>query len=217
MTKSLTPAIFLIKKKQIKEFLADKAPFIVFGSVRGEEEADIYKILLKVFCKAPKTVAGFFPRHLHRIDEIKKGLKRFSIKLILRSEIAEPVPAGTVIIWDVFGELGAAYEMAKAAFVGGSLAPLGGQNFLEPLATGIIPVTGPFWDNFKWIGDEIFQQGLVKKTSGWEETALVLIKNLENPESRERIQKAAENYVKERQGGAAIASRIIHELYQKKL
>jgi len=33
-----------------------------------------------------------------------------------------------------------AYRFAQAAIVGGSLAPLGGQDFLEALINGLIPV-----------------------------------------------------------------------------
>ena len=34
----------------------------------------------------------------------------------------------------------APYARAQAVFIGGSLAPLGGQNFLEALAQGVAPV-----------------------------------------------------------------------------
>ena len=197
-------------EKQIKQFLKPGASFLVLGSVRDEEEADISNIISEVFTRFPGVVIGFFPRHLHRISEIQEELNRVFIKFILRSEIKEPVSPGTVILWDAFGELGAAYNIAHAAFVGGSLAPLGGQNFLEPLISGIIPVTGPYWDNFKWIGKEIFHQGLVQKASGWKETASILVENLKNPLPRNIVEKKARSYIKNRQGGALFASRIIN-------
>ncbi len=200
-------------EKQIKQFFNPETSFLVLGSVRGEEEADINNIILEVFSRFPGVVIGFFPRHLHRIFEIQEELNRVSIKFILRSEIKEPVSPGTVILWDAFGELGAAYNIAHAAFVGGSLAPLGGQNFLEPLVSGIIPVTGPYWDNFKWIGKEIFRQGLVQKASGWKETALILVENLKNPAPRKTVEKKARVYIKDRQGGALFASRVINSFY----
>lgn len=34
---------------------------------------------------------------------------------------------------------------------GGSFAPLGGQNFLEPLAYGIVPHSGVHLHNFLWV------------------------------------------------------------------
>ena len=68
----------------------------------------------------------------------------------MRSKQTETIPAGSIVIWDTFGELGQLYQLADAVFVGGSLAPLGGQNFLEPLALGKIPCCGPHLDNFAW-------------------------------------------------------------------
>lgn len=68
--------------------------------------------------------------------------------------------AHAVMLWDTFGELSALYAVADSTFVGGSLAPLGGQNFLEPAALGVTPLVGPHTFNFSWIGEDFFECGL---------------------------------------------------------
>jgi hypothetical protein len=68
-----------------------------------------------------------------------------------------------ILLLDVFGELHAAYRAVDAAFVGGSLAPLGGQNFLEAAGAGIPTLVGPFLDNFLWVGEDVFDAGLVRR------------------------------------------------------
>ena len=88
---------------------------------------------------------------------------------------------GSVILWDTFGELVHAYKYADAAFLGGSLAPLGGQNFLEALNCGVIPVTGPFWDNFSWVGSEIVNEGLLRVAEDWRGVSDALVEIMENP------------------------------------
>jgi len=129
----------------------------------------------------------------------------------LRSDIKTQIPDGAVILWDVFGELDLAYAQASAAFVGGTLAPLGGQNFLEPLISGITPVIGPFWDNFKWVGKEILDLGIVHQAVSWKEVAEILIAAIMNPQPRETVRQQAGAYIKKRQGGTDIACRLIGE------
>jgi len=157
----------------------------------------------------PDTIIGLFPRHMNRIENWENQLTPLNLNVILRSQVLKEISPGTVILWDVFGELGAAYGMAKAAFVGGSLAPLGGQNFLEAITRGLIPVIGPFWDNFAWAGNEIVDQKFVNVASNWKETADILVNDLKHPKDRSNVQNAAQQYIDTRKGGAAIACRFI--------
>ena len=48
-----------------------------------------------------------------------------------------------VILLDTLGELASLYAEAEVAFVGGTLAPVGGHNLLEPAARGKPVVFGP--------------------------------------------------------------------------
>jgi 3-deoxy-D-manno-octulosonic-acid transferase len=52
-----------------------------------------------------------------------------------------------VLLLDTFGELGRAYAVADAAFVGGSLVKQGGQSVFQPLAQGVPAVFGPYRNN----------------------------------------------------------------------
>jgi 3-deoxy-D-manno-octulosonic-acid transferase len=141
-------------KNPLEGILRPDTPLLVLGSVRREEEPVVEKIVVDIHRRLPETIIGLFPRHMHRIKYWKKVLDRLAIPWTLRSKIQRHVPHGTVILWDTFGELPLAYELSKAAFVGGSLAPLGGQNFLEALTCGVVPVIGPSWENFAWVGQE---------------------------------------------------------------
>jgi 3-deoxy-D-manno-octulosonic-acid transferase len=184
---------------------------IVLGSIRQPEEPELRKIIVDLRRRQPETIIGLFPRHMHRINFWKNALNRLRIPWIVRSETKNYVPNGAVILWDTFGELGMAYGLSKAAFVGGSLAPLGGQNFLEPLSSGVIPVIGPFWDNFAWVGREIIEEGLVKEAVDWRSVSDALVNSLTKPSSRRKVQEAVYKYVKKHQGGTAHACRLINE------
>ena len=201
----------LVKKNPLKSIIPFEIPFLVLGSVRHEEEDLIEKIIADILHKQPETVIGLFPRHMHRIKHWKKTLSRMAIPWVLRSETRHIASPGTVILWDTFGELSFAYKISKAAFVGGSLAPLGGQNFLEAVTCGIVPVIGPSWENFAWVGSEIINQGLVKIAADWKEVTDALTKGIKNPPSHKTIRKSAFEYLKNRQGGTENACRLIHQ------
>ena len=192
--------------------IAPGACLIILGSVRQEEEPAVEKIILDIRRRQPNTVIGLFPRHLQRITYWENALDNLSIPFILRSNAKTYVQPGTVILWDTFGELNFAYRHSKAAFVGGSLSPLGGQNFLEALTSGVVPVIGPSWENFYWVGDEIIKHGLVRIASDWREVADILIENTKKPSSHEDVFNKALIYLKKCQGGTAQTCSIITEI-----
>ena len=199
-------------EKDLGKIMRSGTPFLVLGSTRREEEPVVEKIILDIRRRRPHTVIGLFPRHMHRLAYWKEALDRIAIPWMLRSQIEKQVPEGTVILWDIFGELSSAYKLSKGAFVGGSLAPLGGQNFLEPLTCGVIPVIGPSWENFAWVGQKIVDQGLVHVATDWKEVSNFLVKSIEKTTTREKVCKAAFMYVKGRQGGTAKACSLIEKL-----
>ena len=187
-------------------------PFLVLGSTRQEEEPLVEKIILNILNRRPETVIGLFPRHMHRIKHWKEALNRIAKPWILRSKIENQISDGILILWDTFGELPSAYKLSKGAFVGGSLAPLGGQNFLEALTCGVVPVIGPSWENFAWVGRKIVEQSLVHVAADWKEVADFLLESLEKSLPREKIRESALTYVKDRQGGTAQSCRLVAEL-----
>ncbi len=73
----------------------------------------------------------------------------------LRSGLSaeRPIKDEALLIWDTFGELQDLFAFSQLVFVGGSLAKLGGQNILEPLAFGCVPYTGRHLHHFLWALD----------------------------------------------------------------
>ena len=193
--------------------LATHEKFLILGSVRKAEEKDIQKIIQSVLERQPDTVIGLFPRHMHRINHWQKALQGLGIPWTSRS--GTQLHNGGVVLWDVFGELSLAYPLASAAFVGGSLASLGGQNFLEPLVKGVPTVIGPFWENFKWVGVEILDKGILHQANTWKEVADFLVAGIINPPDREALKNKAITYIKSRQGGTAVACELIREYLKK--
>ena len=183
--------------------------FLVLGSIRRDEEQDTARLMRAVLAQHPNTLIGLFPRHMHRLAAWQRRLDRLGPPWRLRSQVTAPLAGPAVVLWDVFGELKQAYALAAAAFVGGSLKPLGGQNFLEAMVCGVKPVMGPFWDHFHWVGAEVVTRGLVRMVPDWPSAARRLAADLADPPPREAVRSEALAYIRRRRGGSRLASRVI--------
>jgi 3-deoxy-D-manno-octulosonic-acid transferase len=189
--------------------LPPASPFIVLGSVRREEEDKILTAIQRLLKKCPDIVIGLFPKHNERTASWQKILAAINIPHITRSSTSDPVPPGTVLIWDIFGELVNAYSHAKATFVGGSLVDLGGQNFLEPLIYGLRPVIGPYWKDFDWVGREVINLGLVREVADEHQLADLLIQDIKSDESPEIVLQQVQQFIEPRRGGTKQACELI--------
>ena len=187
--------------KQIKTCLPHALPLTILASVRKEEEKEIILLIKEIFKIFPRQIVAIFPRHMHRVSPWKKLLNFHNLNFHLRSRISAELTNPGIILWDTFGELKAAYGLASIVFVGGSLKPLGGQNFIEPAVQGAVTVTGPYYDDFAWAGDDIFNKKIIIKKKSWRAVAKTIHKTLENPVNNKDQILVTQNYIKSNQGG----------------
>lgn len=187
-------------------------PVIVLGSVREEEEAEVETIIAGLQAARPDATIALCPRHMHRCDRWAVFFEKRGMNWKRRSALSGPPEPGGIILWDTFGELGAAYALGHAAFVGGSIKPLGGQNFLEPLGHGLSPVIGPSWSNFHWVGKKLFDEDLVHKAKDPEEITAALLRRIERPADRDSIRDRFNTWLNPRRGGSVAACACIRRL-----
>ncbi len=190
-------------REKIKQILPDHLPVTLLASVRKQEEKKTLCILSYILSAYPNQIVAVFPRHMHRIKAWKKKLKRQKIEYCLRSELHAQPQNPIVILWDTFGELKDTYAFARVVFVGGSLESLGGQNFIEPATNGALTVTGPYYDDFAWVGDKIFKNGIINKKKNWESVAQFITLALKRQDFNGqglRKKKACE-YIRSHKGG----------------
>ena len=131
-------------------------PVFLFASVRSGEIKRLPRYWNLITQAIPDAVIIAAPRHMHSVKEWKSLAEDLAWRPVLASSLAQvgKLPHGRVVIWDRFGDLPQLYALASAVFVGGTFGQ-GGQNFLEPLASGIVPCIGPSAENFQWaLADE---------------------------------------------------------------
>jgi len=198
----------------IARLLPDNTPFILLGSVRREEEALIRQTIADLLVQRQDLIIGLFPKHIERADVWLHLLRDMGISGVKRSQIQGQQDPGSVIVWDVFGELAGAYGLAAATFVGGSLINLGGQNFLEPLVFGLKPIIGPYWKNFAWVGRDIIDAGLVREVTDGPALTTTLLAAIETTTNRAAVIDEVQRFFLPRKGGTEMISRqIIDKLH----
>lgn len=117
---------------------------VLLASVREQEEPALLSVIQTLRAHDAPTIV-IAPRHMHRVKPWQALLSGAKLPAVMRSKQEGTIPAGSIVIWDTFGELSQLYQLADAVFVGGSLAPLGGQNFLEPLHSAGFPAAALIW------------------------------------------------------------------------
>jgi len=141
------PADTVPRGKALRERYALRRFVWVAGSTHGgtEEEA-VLDAHRRVCAVHPGTLLVLAPRHPNRFGEVAAWLERQGVAFVRRSAPAPehaPSVEASVLLLDTLGELLYFYAAAEVAFVGGSLAPIGGHNLLEPAALGLPVLTGP--------------------------------------------------------------------------
>jgi 3-deoxy-D-manno-octulosonic-acid transferase len=99
------------------------------------------------------------PRHPERFGEVASLLQGSGFTWSRRSAMSQVEDRSCeVVLLDTIGELRAAYRLADVAFVGGSIAPHGGHNILEPAARGVCVITGAHMHNFAAIAKAMLDE-----------------------------------------------------------
>jgi 3-deoxy-D-manno-octulosonic-acid transferase len=117
-------------------------PLLVGGSTHAGEEEALLHAWMPLREKGLRLV--LVPRHPERVAEICANLRRNHVDPRLRSDGAAEAE---VVVVDSIGELGALYALADLVFVGGTLAPIGGHNLVEPVQAGRVVLHGPHTHN----------------------------------------------------------------------
>lgn len=114
-------------------------PVLLLASTREGEE----RLLLDALpAWDGKLLALVVPRHPRRFAEVA------ALAQARRSAGEFPEPVHRVFLGDTMGEMDFYYAAADVAVIGGSFAPLGGQNLIEACAAGAPVVLGPSVFNF---------------------------------------------------------------------
>jgi 3-deoxy-D-manno-octulosonic-acid transferase len=194
---------------------------IVAASTHAPEE----NILIEAFKRVRESDLGIgvrlliAPRHPERFDEVTRLIQASGLSYARRSFAPSDADvACDIVLLDSIGELRAVLPLADIAFVGGSIAPHGGHNMLEPAAYGVCVVTGPHTHNFAAVAqallaeDALVQLPEVELADAPAELASTLDKLLRDDSQREQIGRRALAVCERNRGATEYTIRVVADL-----
>ncbi len=179
--------------KILKKALDKRKVWIAASTHKGEEEILIacHQELLQDF---PDLLLIIAPRHPERGIDIAKLAREEGCKVAIRSQHDKITKSCGVYIADTIGELGLIYKLSDIVFVGGSLIPHGGHNFLEAARLGCSVIVGPYTHNFKDLTEEFKQMNAILIASNAEQLVSAIHSLLANPALKKQYIKNARSF-----------------------
>lgn len=132
---------------------------VVAGSTHDGDESAWLAAWPAIAEAHPEALLVLVPRHPQRFDTVSQTLSRAGWAHARRSRAEAVRPEHRVLLADTMGELMFWYRHAALCFVGGTLAPVGGHNPLEPLSLGQPVLFGPHTHNAPQLFDEAIRSG----------------------------------------------------------
>jgi 3-deoxy-D-manno-octulosonic-acid transferase len=186
---------------------------IVAGSTLRGEEAAVLRAFSRIKATQPGALAVIAPRHPERSGEVERLARDAGFVTTRRSALPiDAEPRADVVVLDTIGELAQLYQVATAAFVGGSLVDQGGHNILEPAIFGKPIVFGAHMQNFREIADAFLANDAAIQVRSDEELGEVLLTLVTDPVRRARLGAAARALVAANRGAKSKTLDVIADL-----
>ncbi|MFS2033928.1 3-deoxy-D-manno-octulosonic acid transferase [Polaromonas sp. CT11-55] len=181
-------------------------PVMMFASSReGEEEQFLQQIAAMAQSEhappasdatadAPPRETGsrfrilLVPRHPQRFNEVEALVRQHGLRVSRRSGWSDAGLTGEALeadVWlgDSLGEMALYYAMSDVALLGGSFAPLGGQNLIEAAACGCPVVMGPHTFNFTEAAELAVEAGAARRVVDMEQGVRTARKWMDRPDA----------------------------------
>ena len=152
------------------------------------------------------------PRHPQRFDAVAQLLEAAGLRVARRSQwpeaTAQPEPAD-VWLGDSLGEMALYYGLADAALLGGSFAPLGGQNLIEAAACACPVVLGPHTFNFADAAELACAAGAAQRVPDMAHGISAACTLAHDAPALASARAAATQFAQAHQGGAAATAQAV--------
>ncbi|MBX9690099.1 MAG: 3-deoxy-D-manno-octulosonic acid transferase [Candidatus Obscuribacterales bacterium] len=192
-----------------RELKIDKSELtLVAGSTHeGEETA---------FIKALKELNNSFrlilvPRHPERFERAAELIEMhgFRVRRFSRNEAFESEK--DIYLLDTIGQLNKFYSLADIAFVGGTLANIGGHNLAEPCAYRTPVLCGPHTHKARDLEQKLTEAEALLQLNDEKDLSSTLKSLLDSPEKRERLGENGYRFLSANQGALVKTLDLLEE------
>jgi len=146
---------------ELARLLSERPVFVAGSTHPGEEEA-VLEALGQCRQRGVAVTGVIAPRRIERADEVATAIHSAGWRVRRRSALlgeTQPLADDEVLLVDSLGELAGLYDCATLAFVGGTLADLGGHNLYEPVFEGAPVLFGPSLANVESAARKLTEVG----------------------------------------------------------
>jgi 3-deoxy-D-manno-octulosonic-acid transferase len=198
------------------------APVIMFASSREGEEAELFRILAanRAAARSGKAQQAtdfvaeavqwlVVPRHPQRFDEVTALAQQAGFSVSCRSSWVGGPGQAEVWIGDSLGEMPLYYGLSVVALLGGSFAPLGGQNLIEAAACACPVVMGPHTFNFSETAQLAQEAGAALRAGSMDQGVELAFEIANDMHQRGAIAQAAEHFAAAHRGAARKTAQVI--------
>lgn len=190
---------------QIKQQLQQKSFTWIAASTHAGEDEQVLAAHKALLASHPDALLLLVPRHPERFNEVAELVESMGLTLARRSQTQgqnRDIQA-QVLLGDSMGEMMSFFGAVDAAFIGGSLVPNGGHNFLEAAAWGLPLLSGPEVFNFQQISELLVQQGGLRFVADSEGLAEQLLEFAKDDAARAAVGRLALELVEANRGALA--------------
>lgn len=204
------------KGQEIRDHYQNSRLVWIAASTHQEDEIEVLDAYTVLKQRHPKLMLVIVPRHPERFQSTTQACRNKGFNTQLRSEIGLVDIEGDVFVVDTMGEMLEFYASSDIAFVGGSIANIGGHNVLEAAVFSLPVLVGPNTHNFT----EITQ--LLNDCDGSQTVhdANDIIRSMEylieNEAARLAMGQAAKDLVQRHRGAVNLTMNLIESAMEKK-
>jgi len=189
-------------------------PVLLAAVSREGEEA----MLLTAWQALPaheEVLLVIVPRHPQRFDEVAQLMQQAGLTLARRSQW-QAAPGDDALraqswLGDSMREMPLYYGLADVALLGGSFAPLGGQNLIEAAACGCPVLMGPHTFNFAEASELAEQAGAAARVADMAAALREGLALIRDAARQQAMSARALNFATQHRGAAARMARQVLE------
>jgi 3-deoxy-D-manno-octulosonic-acid transferase len=183
---------------------------LMASSREGEEEGlfDEWRAL-----PTPRPLLVVVPRHAPRFDDVAELAQKAGFTIERRSTWSDhpPAEAASADVWigDSMHEMPLYYALADVALLGGSFAPLGGQNLIEAAACGCPLLMGQHTFNFEEAAHLAVDAGAAARMKDMASAVRRAVALVDDPRRNEWVEQALAFGISHRGANERMAQRIV--------
>ena len=176
---------------------SQRRPILLAASTHEGEEAALLDMWPEWRRARPDLLLALVPRHPERFEAVARLAESRGFRLARWSAGDAPAAADLVLV-DAMGVLAGLYAVADIAFIGGSLANIGGHNPLEAAVCGRGAITGPHVQNFRAVMRDMQRAGAAIVAADAGELNAAILRLLQQPEELARLNASAAAFMQDK-------------------